>query len=136
MPLIGCIADDLTGATDVASMLVRNGMSAIQLIGTPAAAGPMPDADAIVVALKSRTIPAGEAVAQSLAALRWLQKSGCRQFLFKYCSTFDSSDAGNIGPVADALVDALDCGFAIACPRSLPIGAPSTRGISSSAPRR
>ena len=116
MPLLGCIADDFTGATDLASMLVRNGMSAVQLIGTPASADPMPDADAIVVALKSRTIPAGEAVAQSLAALHWLQKCGCRQFLFKYCSTFDSSDAGNIGPVADALVDALDCGFAIACP--------------------
>ncbi len=116
MPLLGCIADDFTGATDLASMLVRNGMSAVQLIGTPAPADPVPGADAVVVALKSRTVPAGEAVAQSLAALRWLRDAGCRQFLFKYCSTFDSSDAGNIGPVADALADALDCGFAVACP--------------------
>src|SRR4051795_1019498 len=116
MPLLGCIADDFTGATDLASMLVRNGMRTVQVIGVPAAGEPPPDADAIVVALKSRTIPAGDAVRQSLAALAWLQGAGCRQFFFKYCSTFDSTDEGNIGPVADALIAALDCGFAIACP--------------------
>jgi uncharacterized protein YgbK (DUF1537 family) len=116
MPLLGCIADDFTGATDLASMLVGRGMRTVQLIGVPAPDAPVPDADAIIVALKSRTIPAADAVRQSLDALAWLQKSGCRQFLFKYCSTFDSTDAGNIGPVADALIDALDCGFAIACP--------------------
>ncbi len=116
MTLLGCIADDFTGATDLASMLVRNGMRTVQLIGAPKAGAPIPDADAIVVALKSRTIPAPGAVQQSLAALAWLQGAGCRQFFFKYCSTFDSTDAGNIGPVADALIDALDCGFAIACP--------------------
>ena len=116
MTLLGCIADDFTGATDLASMLVRNGMRTVQLIGVPKPGDPVPDADAIVVALKSRTIPANEAVSQSLAALAWLQTAGCRQFFFKYCSTFDSTEAGNIGPVADALVDALDCGFAIACP--------------------
>ena len=116
MPLLGCIADDFTGATDLASMLVRNGMRTVQLIGVPSDIEPSPDADAVVVALKSRTIPPADAVAQSLAALAWLQKAGCRQFFFKYCSTFDSTDTGNIGPVADALVDALDCGFAIACP--------------------
>ena len=116
MPLLGCIADDFTGATDLASMLVRNGMRTVQLIGVPGTDDPAPEADAVVVALKSRTIPPGEAVAQSLAALRWLQAAGCRQFLFKYCSTFDSTDEGNIGPVGDALIDALDCGFAIACP--------------------
>ncbi len=114
MPLLGCIADDFTGATDLASMLVNQGMRTTQLIGVPD--GPAPDVDAIVVALKSRTIPAGDAVRQSLAAFAWLCDAGCRQFFFKYCSTFDSTDEGNIGPVADALVDALGCGFALACP--------------------
>ena len=121
-PLLGCIADDFTGATDLAGMLVRAGMRTVQMIGVPGrplaaddartAAGP----DAIVVALKSRTTPAASAVAESLAALRWLQQAGCRQFLFKYCSTFDSTDAGNIGPVIDALMTALECDFTIACP--------------------
>ncbi len=116
MPLLGCIADDFTGATDLASMLVRNGMRVVQLIGVPKASDRSPDADAVVVALKSRTAPVSEAVAESLAALGWLRDAGCRQFFFKYCSTFDSTDRGNIGPVADALVRALDCGFALACP--------------------
>ena len=115
-PLLGCIADDFTGATDLASMLVRHGMRTVQLIGVPAPGDAPPDADAVIVALKSRTVPAREAVADSLAALAWLQEAGCRQFFFKYCSTFDSTEHGNIGPVADALVAALDCGFAIACP--------------------
>ncbi len=114
--LLGCIADDFTGATDLASMLVRNGMRAVQLIGVPGADDPVPDADAIVVALKSRTIPAAQAVRMSLESLAWLQRAGCRQYMFKYCSTFDSTDGGNIGPVADALVAALGTGFAIACP--------------------
>ncbi len=112
--LLGCIADDFTGATDLAATLVREGMRTVQLIGVPE--GPPPDADAVVVALKSRTIPAGDAVRQSLAALAWLQAAGCQQFFFKYCSTFDSTDEGNIGPVADALVEALGSGFALACP--------------------
>ncbi len=116
MPLLGCIADDFTGATDVASMLVKNGMRTVQVIGVPDIAEPVPDADAIVVALKSRTAPVAQAVAESLAALAWLRRAGCRQFFFKYCSTFDSTERGNIGPVADALVAALDCGFALACP--------------------
>ena len=118
-PLLGCIADDFTGATDLANMLVKSGMRTVQTIGVPAdgaAVDTMVDADAIVVALKSRTIPAADAVAQSLAAYEWLRAQGCRQFFFKYCSTFDSTDAGNIGPVADALLDAADGGFAIACP--------------------
>jgi uncharacterized protein YgbK (DUF1537 family) len=79
--LLGCIADDFTGATDLAATLVRQGMRTVQVIGVPD--GPPPDADAVVVALKSRTIPVGEAVGQSLAALAWLQKAGCRQFFFK-----------------------------------------------------
>ena len=114
MTLLGCIADDFTGATDLAATLVRGGMRTVQVIGVPS--GAAPDADAVVVALKSRTPPAREAVEQSLAALHWLQQAGCRQFVQKYCSTFDSTDEGNIGPVADALVDALGCGFALACP--------------------
>jgi uncharacterized protein YgbK (DUF1537 family) len=114
--LLGCIADDFTGATDLASMLVRGGMRTVQVIGVPDAALAPPDADAVVVALKSRTAPAAEAVADSLAALDWLRRGGARQFFFKYCSTFDSTEAGNIGPVADALIRALDCGFALACP--------------------
>ncbi len=115
-PLLGCIADDFTGATDIASMLVRNGMRTVQLIGVPGHDDEVPDADAIVIALKSRTAPVAQAVSENLAALAWLSAAGCRQFFQKYCSTFDSTEHGNIGPVADALVAALDCGFALACP--------------------
>ena len=114
--LLGCIADDFTGATDLAAMLVRGGMRTVQLIGVPSASDPVPDADAVVVALKSRTAPVRQAVAESLAAMEWLRHNGCRQFFFKYCSTFDSTEEGNIGPVADALLAALDGGFALACP--------------------
>jgi uncharacterized protein YgbK (DUF1537 family) len=118
--LLGCIADDFTGATDLASMLVRGGMRTVQSIGVPAS-NDVVEADALVVALKSRTIAATDAVAQSLAALDWLREQGCRQFFFKYCSTFDSTDAGNIGPVTDALLDTLSSesgatAFTIACP--------------------
>jgi uncharacterized protein YgbK (DUF1537 family) len=113
--LLGCIADDFTGATDLANMLVRGGMRTIQAIGVPAA--PLAEqVDAVVVALKSRTIPVQEAVEQSLAALTWLQAAGCRQIYFKYCSTFDSTPLGNIGPVTDALMEALHAEFTIACP--------------------
>ena len=112
---LGCIADDLTGATDVALMLQNAGMRTVQVIGVPAGLGQV-DADAVVVALKLRTAPAAEAVAQSLAGLAWLRAQGARQILFKYCSTFDSTDAGNIGPVADALLDAMGAPFTVACP--------------------
>jgi uncharacterized protein YgbK (DUF1537 family) len=115
-PLLGCIADDFTGATDVANMLTRGGMRTLQTIGVPGNAADLPEADVVVTALKSRTIPAAEAVAQSVAALDWLKGRGCRQFLFKYCSTFDSTPAGNIGPVADALLARLGADFTIACP--------------------
>jgi uncharacterized protein YgbK (DUF1537 family) len=114
--LLGCIADDFTGATDLASMLVRHGMATVQLIGVPGAAVDPGDAQAVVVALKSRTIEAGAAVRQSLAALEWLRARGARQFLFKYCSTFDSTDRGNIGPVSEALLKALGADLTIACP--------------------
>jgi len=107
--VLGIIADDFTGATDIASMLVRGGLRTVQLIGVPqgTVATEVAQADAVVVALKSRTTPAAQAVADSLAALRWLQAAGARQFIFKVCSTFDSTPAGNIGPVAEALLAAL-----------------------------
>lgn len=112
---LGCIADDFTGATDLANNLVRAGMRVVQTIGVPA--GPLnEEVDAVVVALKSRTIPAAEAVAQSLAALDWLRAEGAGQIYFKYCSTFDSTPRGNIGPVTEALMDALGTDFTIACP--------------------
>ncbi|MBS9402326.1 four-carbon acid sugar kinase family protein [Halomonas sp. TRM85114] len=105
--VLGAIADDFTGATDLANNLVRAGMRCVQVIGVPDPATVIEDVDAVVVALKSRACPADEAVADSLAALDWLQAQGARQLFFKYCSTFDSTDAGNIGPVADALLERL-----------------------------
>jgi uncharacterized protein YgbK (DUF1537 family) len=115
MPLLlGCIADDFTGATDLANTLVKGGMSAVQVIGVPD--GPLPEADAVIVALKTRTAPVADAVAQSLAACDALVAAGAKQLFWKYCSTFDSTDAGNIGPVGDALLKRLGAGFAIACP--------------------
>ncbi|MCA3287350.1 MAG: four-carbon acid sugar kinase family protein [Roseomonas sp.] len=115
MPLLlGCIADDFTGATDLANTLVKGGMTAVQVIGVPT--GPLPEADAIIIALKSRAAPVGEAVAQSLAACDALLAAGAKQIFWKYCSTFDSTDQGNIGPVADALLKRLGSGFALACP--------------------
>ncbi|MDP9993189.1 uncharacterized protein YgbK (DUF1537 family) [Variovorax boronicumulans] len=113
--LLGCIADDFTGATDLANNLVRAGMRVVQAIGVPAT--PLDaEVDAVVVALKSRTIAPAEAIAQSLDALRWLQAQGAQQIYFKYCSTFDSTPQGNIGPVTEALMDALQCDFTIATP--------------------
>jgi uncharacterized protein YgbK (DUF1537 family) len=122
--VLGAIADDFTGATDLCNTLVRRGMKTVQLIDVPGGSAPIPDTEAVVVALKSRTIPAGEAVGMSLDALAWLRQAGARQILFKYCSTFDSTDAGNIGPVAEALLDALGsdlvsahgAGFTLYCP--------------------
>jgi uncharacterized protein YgbK (DUF1537 family) len=114
--LLGAIADDFTGATDLANTLVKAGMRTVQVIGVPADGFAVGDADAVVVALKSRTIPAADAVTQSLAGLAWLRGRGMRQAFFKYCSTFDSTDDGNIGPVADALLEALGGDLTIACP--------------------
>ncbi|OOV94639.1 3-oxo-tetronate kinase [Pseudomonas sp. MF4836] len=116
-PLLGCIADDFTGATDLANMLVRGGMRTVQSIGIPSleVAAEL-DADAIVIALKSRTTPVNDAVAESLAALNWLREQGCEQIFFKYCSTFDSTAAGNIGQVSEALLKALGSDFTLACP--------------------
>jgi len=145
--LLGCIADDFTGATDLANTLTRQGMATVVLLGVPREDVDVGDADAVVVALKSRSIAASDAVSQSLAALDWLARHGARrpplsesqgahinesaasgsarstlhesesgpQYYFKYCSTFDSTDAGNIGPVAEALLDALGEDFTVAC---------------------
>ncbi len=115
MTVLGCIADDFTGATDLANNLVRAGMRVVLTVDVPTQAEPV-DADAVVVALKSRTVPAARAVEQSLRACRWLRGQGARQIYFKICSTFDSTAAGNIGPVIEALMDELDCGFSIATP--------------------
>ena len=114
--LLGAIADDFTGATDLANTLVQRGMRTVQLIGVPSGPIDTGDAEAVVVALKSRTAPAAQAVASSLAALAWLRDQGARQVVHKYCSTFDSTPDGNIGPVADALMDALEADFALVCP--------------------
>jgi len=111
---LGCIADDFTGATDLANNLVRQGMRVVQTIGVPTA--PVPDVDAVVVALKSRTAPVAEAVVMSLAAARWLRGQGAGQIYFKVCSTFDSTAEGNIGPVAEALLGELKADLAIVTP--------------------
>ncbi len=112
---LGCIADDFTGATDLANNLVQSGMRVWQAMGVPSE--PLaPDADAVVIALKSRTTPAADAVADSLKALAWLRQAGATQYYFKYCSTFDSTEQGNIGPVSEALMDALNTDFTIATP--------------------
>ncbi|GAA1937149.1 four-carbon acid sugar kinase family protein [Streptomyces durmitorensis] len=114
---LGCIADDFTGATDLANNLVRAGMRVIQLIDVPQAGAEAPlDADAVVIALKSRTSPASDAVEASLRALQWLRSAGAEQIYFKYCSTFDSTRAGNIGPVTEALMDTLGTDFTVATP--------------------
>ena len=117
--LLGCIADDFTGATDLANNLVRAGMRVVQTIGLPDA--PIPDdCNAVVIALKSRTIAPEQAVKQSLAALQWLKEQHVQQVYFKYCSTFDSwytgEVRGNIGPVTEALMQAMGCDFTIATP--------------------
>ncbi|MGI9483574.1 MAG: 3-oxo-tetronate kinase [Hyphomicrobiales bacterium] len=118
--LVGCIADDFTGATDLANVLTRQGMRCIQLNGlsacNPANVQEAKSHDGVVVALKTRSIPATNAVSQSLKALSWLREQGADKFFFKYCSTFDSTDDGNIGPVAEALMDSLGTDMTIACP--------------------
>lgn len=117
--ILGVIADDFTGATDVASMLVRGGMRTVQVLGVPSdrlLGADGSGVDAAVVALKSRTIAAADAVQQSVKAMAALRQAGARQIYFKYCSTFDSTPQGNIGPVIDALMQALHADFTIACP--------------------
>ena len=113
--LLGCIGDDFTGSSDLANTLAKAGMRTVQYNGAPETDSD-PSVGTGVVALKTRTIPVEEAVEQSLAALKWLRRQGCRQYLFKYCSTFDSTPKGNIGPVLDAFSDALGAARAIVCP--------------------
>ncbi|WGF86641.1 3-oxo-tetronate kinase [Marinivivus vitaminiproducens] len=113
--LLGAVADDFTGASDLANTLVKSGLRTVQLIGLPRP-GDAVDADAVVVALKSRTTPVSDAVRESRQAAAWLREQGCRQIIFKYCSTFDSTEEGNIGPVAEALLTDLGADFTIACP--------------------
>lgn len=117
--LLGVIADDFTGATDIAGFLVENGMRTVQLNGIPKQEIDI-NADAVVISLKSRSCPVDEAISASVAALKWLQTKGCQQFYFKYCSTFDSTAEGNIGPVTDALLAELNEDFTIVCP-ALPV---------------
>jgi uncharacterized protein YgbK (DUF1537 family) len=113
--LLGCIGDDFTGSSDLGNTLTKAGMRVTQYVGVPD--GPAsPDVEAGIVALKSRSIPVADAVKLSLDALAWLRAQGCTQFLFKYCSTFDSTPEGNIGPVAEALADALDARQVLVCP--------------------
>jgi uncharacterized protein YgbK (DUF1537 family) len=114
--LLGAVADDLTGATDLALMISRQGMKTVQVIGALPEGGDFDDAEAVVVALKSRTIAATDAVEMSVAAAKALRAAGAEQLLFKYCSTFDSTDEGNIGPVAEALLDLVGSDLAIVCP--------------------
>ncbi len=114
--LFGIIADDLTGATDVAVNLRAAGLSVVQINGVPRTDLDPGDVEAVVVALKSRTVAAAEACATSLASLEWLRRHGAKRIYFKYCSTFDSTAAGNIGPVTDALADALDAAIVPATP--------------------
>ncbi|MFC3124946.1 3-oxo-tetronate kinase [Pseudoroseomonas globiformis] len=112
---LGVIGDDFTGSTDIAGFLVANGLRTVQLNGVPEDALQV-DADAVVISLKTRSCPPQQAIDESLAALRWLQARDCEQFFFKYCSTFDSTPKGNIGPVTDALLDALGEDFTVICP--------------------
>lgn len=113
--LLGCIGDDFTGSSDLANTLAKQGMRTVLYSGVPNDDA-QKHVEAGVVALKSRSNNVSEAIEQSLAALRWLQSQGCRQFFFKYCSTFDSTSAGNIGPVAEALAAGLDASRVIVCP--------------------
>lgn len=114
--LLGCIADDITGATDLALTLKRSGLRTIQVMGVPDDAEQLKAFDAVVIALKSRTNPVDEAIEWSLKSADVLLAAGARQIFFKYCSTFDSTDDGNIGPVAEALIEKLGGDVAFVCP--------------------
>ena len=120
MPILGCIADDFTGASDAASFLQKGGMKVILYNGIPSASDPVSDADAYVIALKSRTQETNQAVSDSLCALDFLLSRGVSQIYLKYCSTFDSTPQGNIGPIADAVMEKLNQPYTILCP-ALPV---------------
>ncbi len=125
--LLGAVADDITGATDLCLMLSRAGLRTVQIIGVPDPRT-LPPADAIVIALKSRSVPAAQAAEMSVSAAKVLLAAGARQLLFKYCSTFDSTDEGNIGPVTEALLALTGGGVTIACPSFPAAGRTTYRG--------
>ncbi len=112
---IGVIGDDFTGSSDAANALARAGARTLQYAGVPDGDAE-PGIDAAVIALKTRSVPVADAVAQSLAVCRWLLAQGAAQIAFKYCSTFDSTREGNIGPVAEALLGELGAPLALVCP--------------------
>ena len=112
---LGCIADDFTGATDLASMLARSGVNVSLRIGVPLST-PENTAEIEVIALKTRSISASKAIEESLSALKWLKEAGAKKYFFKYCSTFDSTAEGNIGPVSEALMNELKVDQTIYCP--------------------
>ncbi|MBY5601172.1 four-carbon acid sugar kinase family protein [Rhizobium leguminosarum] len=113
---LGSIADDYTGASDLANTLTKNGLRTVQTVGIPDPALALPDVDAVVVSLKIRSIPASDAVTAAVSAERWLRQRGAGHVLYKICSTFDSTDAGNIGPVTEALSDAAGGGIVLVTP--------------------
>ncbi|TBA14425.1 3-oxo-tetronate kinase [Rhizobium ruizarguesonis] len=113
---LGSIADDYTGASDLANTLTKNGLRTVQTVGIPDPALALPDVDAVVVSLKIRSVPAADAVAAAASAERWLRQRGAGHVLYKICSTFDSTDAGNIGPVTEALSDAAGGGIVLVTP--------------------
>ncbi|MEO0793848.1 MAG: 3-oxo-tetronate kinase [Verrucomicrobiota bacterium] len=120
-PILGCIADDFTGASDLAGFILKSGLRVVQVNGVPRPGQHLSgDYDAVVIALKSRTCPIEEAIQDSVSSLNWLKGLGCQKFYFKYCSTFDSTSRGNIGPVAEALMEQLNCPQTIFCP-ALPV---------------
>lgn len=114
--LLGSIADDYTGASDLANTLTKNGLRTVQTVGIPDPSLALPDVDAVVVSLKIRSVPAPDAVAAATSAERWLRQRGAGHVLYKICSTFDSTDGGNIGPVAEALSDAAGGGSVLVTP--------------------
>ncbi|TAU72211.1 four-carbon acid sugar kinase family protein (plasmid) [Rhizobium ruizarguesonis] len=114
--LLGSIADDYTGASDLANTLTKNGLRTVQTVGIPDPSLALPDVDAVVVSLKIRSVPASDAVAAAASAERWLRQRGAGHVLYKICSTFDSTDAGNIGPVTEALSDAAGGGVVLVTP--------------------
>ena len=118
--LLGCIADDFTGASDAASFLQKAGMKTVLLNGIPASAMALEEYDAVVVALKTRTEPVAEAVAHSMEVVRWMEGCGVTHYYFKYCSTFDSTREGNIGPILDAALEYFQEPYTILCP-ALPV---------------
>ncbi|NKM23342.1 3-oxo-tetronate kinase [Rhizobium laguerreae] len=114
--LLGSIADDYTGASDLANTLTKNGLRTVQTVGIPDPSLALPDVDAVVVSLKIRSVPASDAVAAAASAERWLRQRGAGHVLYKICSTFDSTDAGNIGPVTEALIEAAGGGVVLVTP--------------------